>query len=216
MSLQTVINSAQSIEINRQALVTTSLSRSGRMFTAARNWVKPWQFVVVPKPVMRITEARSVLEALMTADRYTEQTIQIGQGGSSWVTSYQGGVGTTGGVLNGITCTSTSGTSLVIAYTGLSNGTVIFKAGDVIQPTDHRYPYVVTADVTATGATGSATAVLNRGFLPQTDYTIAGKTIQVGTACSWRVKVSKLPTYRYISGQLVEFTSDIEFIESVI
>lgn len=216
MSIQTIINTAQSIEASRAALVANSISRSGRLFTGARNWVKPWKFTVNPKPIWAITEGRAIIEAIMNYDKHTEQTIKLGQGSAAWITAYQGAVTATAGVLNGITCASATGTSLVINYTGLTTGQSIVKAGDIIQPTGHRYPYVVTADVNATGATGTATITLNRGYLPQTGYTLAGATLTVGVDCSWRVKVSKLPTYRYLPGQLVEFTEGFELIESVI
>lgn len=216
MTMQSIINSAQSIEVSRPALVATSMSRSGRLFTGTRNWAKPWRFIISPKPVWTISTARSVIESVMTADKHTEQTVYLGQGGASWTTAYQGAVGTTGGALNGISCTSATGTTLTIAYTGLSNGTVIFRVGDIIQPNGHRYPYVVTSEVTATGATGSATVNLNRGYLPQTGYTLSGSSLLVGTACSWRVKTSTLPTYKFIPGQLVEFTGEFELIESIL
>lgn len=216
MSIQTIINTAQSIEASRQALVATSMSRSGRLFTGARNWAKPWRFTVTPRPIWSISEGRAIIEAVMNYDKHSEQTVKLGQGSASWVTAYQGSVGTTAGVLNGITVASATGTSMIINYSGLSNGQNIVRAGDIIQPVGHRYPYVVQTDVNATGATGTATITLNRGYLPQTGYTLAGVALTVGVDCSWIVKVSKLPTYRYLPGQLVEFTEEFELIESVI
>ena len=50
MSIQSVIDTAQAIEVSRPAVVATSMSRSGRMFTGTRNWAKPWRFTVTPKP----------------------------------------------------------------------------------------------------------------------------------------------------------------------
>jgi hypothetical protein len=216
MSIQSIINSAQTIEVSRPALVASSMSRSGRLFTGTRNWTKPWRFIVSPKPIWRIGDVRSVIEAIMTADKHTEQQVSLGLGGANWITSYQGSVTISAGALVGVTCASATGTNIVINYTGLSNGLVILKPGDIIQPSGHRYPYVVTNTVTATGATGTATINLHRGFIPQTSYSVNGANLLVGSACIWRVKVSSLPTYRYVSGQLVEFTDDFELIESII
>lgn len=216
MSIQSIINNAQSIEVSRPSLVATSMSRSGRLFTGTRNWSKPWRFIINTKPVWTISTARSVIESIMTNDKHTEQTVYMGQGGASWTTAYQGAVAKTANVLTGITCSSATGTTLTIAYTGLSNGTAIVRAGDIIQPTGHRYPYVVTADVLATGASGTANITLNRGYLPQSGYTLSGATLTVGVGCSWRVKVSTLPTYKFIPGQLVEFTGEFELIESIL
>ncbi len=215
MSIQTIINTAQSIEVSRPALVASSMSRSGRLFTGTRNWTKPWRFTVSPKPIWRIAEARGVIEAIMTNDKHTEQQVSLGQS-ASWITAYQGSMSISSGALVGVTCASSSGNTIVINYTGSFNGQVILQPGDIIQPAGHRYPYVVTGAVVATGATGTATVNLHRGFLPQTGYSINNVNLLVGSACLWRVKVSNLPAYRYLPGQLVEFTDDFELIESII
>jgi hypothetical protein len=165
----------------------------------------------------RISEVRSVIESVMSYDKHTEQTIQLGQGSASWITAYQGAVGTTSGTMHGIQVTAVSGTQLTISYAGpLTVGQVIFRAGDIIQPNGHRYPYVVTQDVLATATSGTATVNLHRGFLPQTGYSVVGASMIVGVACSWQVKVSNLPSYKYLPGQFVEFTGDFELIESIL
>jgi hypothetical protein len=214
MSIQTVINSAQTIEVSRPALVASTLSRSGRLYTSTRNWAKPWRFTVNPKPVWRIADARPVIESIMAADRYTEQTVYLGTT-AQWLTAYQGTATVSAGAIVGVTCTSATGTTLNISYTGLSNGVVILKAGDIIQPADHRYPYSVVNTITATGATGTAAVTLHRGFLPQTGYNVANQALLVGAACGFKVKVNSLPAYRFLPSQLVEFTGEFELIESI-
>lgn len=215
MSIQSIINSAQTIEVSRPALVASSMSRSGRLFTGARNWTKPWRFTVSPKPVWRIADARGVIEAIMTYDKHTEQQVSLGLT-AGWITAYQGSMTISSGALVGVTCASATGNNIVINYTGSFNGQVILQPGDIIQPAGHRYPYVVTSAVVATGAAGTATINLHRGYIPQTAYSVTGVNLLVGSACLWRVKVSSLPTYRYLPGQLVEFTDNFELIESII
>jgi hypothetical protein len=225
MSIQSVINSAQTIEISRPALVASSLSRSGRLFTGTRNWAKPWRITVSPKPIWRIADARPVIESIMTNDKHTEQTVYLGQGGASWITAYQGGL-TNSQLTTGLTVqtASTSGTNMRLVLNAeliaLDPGTVFFRAGDIIQPVGHRYPYVITtqrsrSDCVTDGGITYLDVQLNRGVLPQTGYSISGATIVAGTACSWRIKVGSLPTYRFVSGQFVEFTGDFELIESI-
>lgn len=217
MSIQSIINSAQTIEVSRPALVASTMSRSGRLFTGTRNWTKPWRFTVSPKPIWRIADARGVIEDIMTFDKHTEQTVNLGQGGAAWTIQYQGSVARTGNQLNNITFSSITGTTAVIGnLTGLTNGQVIFKKGDIVQPVGHRYPYVVTQDVVFNTGNTTKTFTLHRGYIPQTNYTMVGAGVLVGTGVSWRVKVSSLPSYRYVSGQLVEFTGEFELVESVI
>jgi hypothetical protein len=121
-------------------------------------------------------------------------------------------------ILNNITITSFSGTSMVIGFntSNVANNTYVFRAGDVIQPTGHRYPYVVTSDVQKLSGNTSLTVTVNRGAIAETGYTFAGKTITVGTGICWYVKVSKLPGTRLVAGKFVEFTDSFEFLESVI
>jgi hypothetical protein len=217
MSLQQFINSAQSIEFARAETVANSVSRSGRVIAQTRNSVKPWQFKVVPAAYLKWSTNRAAIEAVLKADRATEQTISLGAtAGSSWLTDYQGGVGVTSGVLDDITVTSASGNSLTIDVSDIADGTVIFQPGDLIQPVDHRYPYTVTAQVLKATGVDTATVPLHRGYIAQSGYTLGGKAIKVGPACTFRVLATTLPGVRYLPGQLVEFTSEMQLLEVVV
>lgn len=211
--LQYVINSAVSIEVNRSKLVAQSISRSGKVLTASRNWVNPWRFVVEPQPVWLHANYRHIFEPIINADKYSEHTIKLGQGGQAWITEYQGNCPTTNGVLNTLTVTSATGTSMVVNTTGMTLGQIIVKAGDVIQPVGHRYPYVATATVTVSG--NSATIPLHRGFIPTTT-SISGVGLRVGTSCEFTVQVTKMPTVKFTTGKLVEFTTNFDLIEVVL
>jgi hypothetical protein len=213
MSLQYIINSAVSVEVNRSKLVAQSISRSGKVLTASRNWVNPWRFVVEPQPVWLHSNYRSIFEPIINGDKYVEHTIKLGQGGQAWVTEYMGNAPTTNGVLDTLTVTSASGTSMVVNTTGMTNGVVIVKAGDIIQPVGHRYPYVATSTVTVSG--NSATITLHRGFIP-TATSISGVALRVGTDCEFTVQVTKMPTTKFTSGKLVEFTTNFDLIEVVL
>jgi len=219
MSLQTIINSAQSIDITRQALVATSMSRSGRLLTAGRNWGKPWKFVVSAQPVFIYNDVREMIETIMTKDRIEEHIISLGaSAGAAWTIQYMGELSTTN-LNTGLTVNSESAGNLLrldlnSAVQALAPSTVLFRAGDVIQPLGHRYPYVVTTNITR-GTGTNVPIILNRGILPDTTALI-GATIRAGVDCIWRVKVSKLPTIRLLPGKLVEFTSEFELIESII
>lgn len=227
MSLQTIVNSAQSIEFSRASVVAQSVSRSGRLLTQARNWSKPWQFIVTPPAYLKWADNRATIEAILTADRHTEQTISLA---TSWLVPYRGGVARTGHVLNDVYVTAISGTTLTVnvSNASIADNTYIFRAGDVIQfagtgsdSATYRYPYVVTADVQKLTGNTTKTVTLNRGYIAQTGYDPTSATndqrkIKVGVGCDWRVKVTKLPNVRYLPGQLVEFTDNIEMIESIV
>lgn len=225
MSLQFIINSAVSVEVNRSQLVAQSISRSGKVLTASRNWVNPWRFVVEPQPVWLHSNYRSIFEPVINGDKYAEYTIKLGQGKQSWVTEYLGkclytnvtvteqGSPVTYRVLDGVSVSSASGTNMIVNTSGTAVGKILVEAGDIIQPFGHRYPYVATATVTVTGT--SATIPLHRGYLP-TATSISGVGLRVGTDCEFTVQVTKMPTTKFTSGKLVEFTSNFDLIEVVL
>jgi len=225
MSLQSIIDSAQTIEFARGALAATTMSRSGRLITSARNWVKPWQFTIVAKPIWRFADSRTIIETIISYDRITEHTISLANNANmAWMVQKQGqGVtGSTGFVIDN---TTNLNSSILVLRLGTANightaGTTILKAGDIIQPLGHRYPYVVSSDVLMpSGAVNSATKVsviLNRTILPETGYIFPDKTLVSGTGCTWRVKVTKLPQVKYMAKDFVEFTSEFEAVEVVL
>lgn len=231
MSLQTFINSAQSIEFGRADTVATSVSRSGRVITQTRNTVKPWTFKVVPAQLFAWNAYRGAIEAVLTRDRHTEHEIQIGATtGSSWLTDYQGSLPVVSGVAQHIFVTAFANNSVTIdvSSASIADGTVVFRAGDLIQPagtgTDgltYRYPYAVTTDVVKNTGNTTKTFTVNRGIIAQANYNGTSATnnqnkLRVGSACTWRVIMTTMPAVRYVPGRLVEFTGEMELLEMVL
>jgi hypothetical protein len=225
MSIQSIINSAQTIEFARGALAATTMSRSGRLITSSRNWVKPWVFTITPKPVWNYADSRGIIEDIITADRITEQTISFGDNANmAWMMQKQGAgvVGATGFVIDNTTDFNSAILVLQLgnANTGHTAGTKLFKAGDIIQPAGHRYPYVVTSDVLMpSGSVNGSTkisVILNRALLAEDGYTFTNKTLVAGADCMWYVKVTKLPTLKFFAKDFIQFTSDFEITEVVL
>jgi len=219
-SLQSIIDSAQSLEINRSKLVGQTISRSGRILTGTRNWANPFRMTVVPKPIWRYADTRDIIEDIMARDRNTSHTIQLGSvSGQTWVIGYQGNAagGTTGagGTLSSITVASMAGTTMTLNNCPTSGSVTIFRKGDYIQPVNYRYPFVVTQDVIGNG-NATRTVTVHRSFMPQTSFTLAGSSLKVGTSCSFIVMVTGLPTHRLVSGQFVEFTGNFELVEEIL
>jgi hypothetical protein len=220
MSLQTIIDTAVNIEINRSQLVAQSLSRSGRLLTVSRNWANPFRFSVTPKPIWRWDEYRDEIQTVMDADRYTEQSFYLSNStGSAWMTAYRGQLDATNNkILDFYTVSTFSGTSLVLTTVGSPTiGQYVVRTGDWVRPTDHRYPYMVTADVVVPNPVSPVTIPVHRGAIPQGGYTVAGKTVQLAdSAARFYVQMTKLPTVKFIFKEYVEFTGNFEFIEVVL
>jgi hypothetical protein len=76
--LQDVVDTAVNIEFNRSKLVAQTISRSGRISTASRNWANPYRFTVTPKPVWEYADARAMIESIYRNDRYETAFIYFG------------------------------------------------------------------------------------------------------------------------------------------
>lgn len=225
MAFQDIIDSAVNIEVNRSKLVAQSVSRSGRISTASRNWANPFRFVVTPKPIWSYDDYRQQFEPIFTADRYSSQQFSITNYNTStgaviatnmtWLTGYQGDLDNpANGTLDNYTATSGSGTSLVITKSGSPTvGDYIFRAGDYLRLQGARYPYIVSNDVQVT-ASSTATVTLHRGLLESFS---SGTSIFVAwRAARFYATVTKLPQIRFLPGKFVEFTGDFELIEEIL
>lgn len=175
MSLQQIIDSAVNVEVNRSKLVAQTLSRSGRISTASRNWANPFRFTVTPKPVWTASEYRSVFADLLDNDKYLphgfrlndlDPTTFLADLGNSWMVNYQGGgdVSTNNNILDSYAATSqTSGAMICLTNansTTITAGTYLFKQGDYLRPNGFRYPYIATADVIIPTAASAITGTI--------------------------------------------------------
>jgi hypothetical protein len=224
MALQDIINSAVNIEVNRSKLVAQTLSRSGRISTASRNWTNPFRFVVVPKPMWHYDDYREQFEPLFNNDRFISQSMALTDFNTStgaslspnmdWLTEYQGDLAdATDQILDNYTATSISGNSLTITKAGSPTvGQYIVRAGDYIRMSGGNYPYIVTTDLQVS-ASATETITLHRGAL---EAVTASTAIFVGRrAALFSVIITKLPQIRFLPGKFVEFTEDFELIEDI-
>jgi hypothetical protein len=156
MSLQQIIDSAVNVEVNRSKLVAQTISRSGRISVASRNWANPFRFVVTPKPVWTASEYRSVFSSLLENDKYlphgfylnnVDATTLLADLGNSWMVNYQGDCDAntnindktfvSGGAPGAFTVTLNNATSLTLGMriigVGITGSTTITNiAGSVI------------------------------------------------------------------------------------
>lgn len=189
MSLQQIIDTAVNIEVNRSKLVAQTLSRSGRISTASRNWANPFRFTVTPKPVWTASEYRSVFAALLDNDKYlphgfylnnVDPTTFQANLGNSWMVNYQGNADANGNnVLDSYTASSqTSGAMICLTNVNSSTitaGTYLAKQGDYLRLSNYRYPYIATADVVIpTAATAITGTIQPAGVRQALEPAVAG------------------------------------------
>jgi len=220
MSIQTIIDRAESISIDHRSVVATTITRSQKILTAARSTVRPWQFKITPTNAYRWDENhnRGVVAAIENIDRHTSTVITLSNNaGMTWLVEYQGDL--TSEQRSDMTINSMSGTTLIVnlgsTVQSLSSITKLFRAGDIIQPANSAYPYKIMFDVTR-GSGVTRTLTLHRGTIPEVGVTLAGQTLNIGVDVDWRVKIVALPSYTITPGRFIQWSGDFELVEEVI
>lgn len=218
MSLQTIIDSATSIQIVRNKLAGQTLTRSGMVRIGSVASKVPFQFVVDFKAGLRYSENRGLAEEIDRLDRVHISNIDIGSSNArlSYLTKYLGTFSQS--QLGQIAVTSASGTNLVLDMSGVTGdifSDIVFAAGDFIQlDNGYKYPYTVSADVQR-GSGSTVTVPLSRPFMPQAGYTTAGAGLLVGPDVSWQVVMTKKPSVTVIPYDLLSFSSEFELVEVI-
>jgi hypothetical protein len=216
MGIQTIIDNATFLTIDKRKVAASTVSRSGHLKTADRG-VNFYQFTVGMHDGLTYSTNRSVLEDLDTADIVTEANVSLNNNSNmQYLTNYQGDIATV--QLNNITVRGHNSTDLYINCSGATGSGTLFKKGDFIQPkgntSTYRYPYQVTADVTfSTGA--NVTVPVHRGVLTQTGVSLASGGLRVGNDVRFHIKSTNMPTYTVVPHDRISFTSDFEFMEVI-
>ena len=214
MTVQTIINSAQSIEFDRRRIVGQTISRSERIRSAERASAQAFKLMVTPVARFRYSLVRSVIESIQYYDRSREQIIALSANSNLWyVNQYLGDC--TQAQLNAMTITNYSSATITIgSLPTTSTSTKLFRAGDWIQPEGSRYPYIVVFDVTR-GSDSTVSVELHRPIITSENYDVR-RPILVGTATTMVVMVTELPTYRLIQKDWAEFNGDFTLVESIV
>jgi len=217
MTFQAIINTSQKIEFERRRVVGQSISRSQRIKTAERNVSQPFVLTVTPLARFRWTDTRQAVELIQNYDRNTECVIQLGSVPNLYyINQYQGAM--SAGTRAATTITNFTSTTVTFKYGNtLQPGPVTaFKAGDWIQPTNSRYPYILTSDVTYTGhISGIMTGTVHRPLITSEGISVTG-TMKVGTETTMIVVAAEFPTYEMIQKDWAQYTGDFRFVEKII
>jgi hypothetical protein len=213
MSIQTIVNNASSITIDRHKTSGQTISRSGIVRTAELASNIPWFFTIEMHNGLAYSTNRAITEEIDRLDRTIEEEINIGltNTGLAYITRYQGDATLTSATIN-----SVSGSNIYLNCSSIGAGSgYLFKKGDYIQPSSsYRYPYTVTADVAYT-TSSNVTIPVNRPVISQTGYTFAGKSIKVGSNVTWRVKMFKKPTYTIVPYDRIQWDSEFQLVEII-
>ena len=219
MGIQTIIDNATFITINKRKVAGSTVSRSGHLKTADRG-VNFYQFTVGMHPGLTYSTSRDILEDLDTQDIITEANVSLtNNSNQNYLTAYQGNIAQA--QLDNITVVSpptavTGGANITLNCSSATGSGLLFKKGDFIQPKGdtgtYRYPYQVTSDVTfSTSAT--LNVPVHRGVLSQDGVDLNTYGIRVGNDVRFHLQATKMPTYTVVPHDRIEFSSEFEFME---
>lgn len=216
MSIQTIINNATGISISKKPIVAQTFSRSQQIKTAQRG-PRVWGFVVTMHNGLKYSTSRGVLEEISRVDRLIESEISLnGVAGTEYITQYLGGLTAPQRNQMQITGWAVGSTTLTLSnLPSVASNVVVFEAGDLIQPTDSRYPYTVVGQVTR-GTNNTLTVVVHRGRVNEAGYDPVGKTLQYGVDVTWRVIATQIPDWTIESYDLVAWSGDFILVESIL
>ena len=202
-AFQYVFDNAESISINRRAVVAQTQSRDGTVRTISRGG-QIWRFDVRLPDGIQWTDARPYIELIDYADRYTTGTVSLNAAGyTSYMINYLGNsVNKTGFAASW----TQGGTSITLTSSPTTTSGYKFRVGDVIQLGTGSV-YSVRADV----AFNSNTVNLNRAIL---DATGSG-SLKVAEDVVWSVICTEMPTWNIFSRNQVSWSGSFIFYEAL-
>jgi hypothetical protein len=222
--LQTIINNANALTIDRRKVVGVQITRNEIPRTSLTPTKQPWRFKLTMPSSLYYYNNRDLLEALDTIDRYTPQTVTFSNNAClSWIFRYQGAM--SAGQISAITVSSFVGNQLVLGnLPTVSAGTILFAPNDLIQIGAYTYPFTSTTQITR-GGSSTVTITTNRPNIISSS--VVGSSITVGNGCTFNMFCPNMPTYKLIPGgyvksgsstlnnALIEFSDDFELYEWV-
>ena len=215
--LQSIINMAETMEINRRRVLGVQYSRSevARVNeTVTRN---TWKFNVTVTAMLPYQEYRTLLEDIDRLDRQLPEIITFNpdtgaSSGLGYMFNYQGDM-TPSDIAN-ITVSSWSGNTLEITNLPTASPTLaLFRKGDFIQIADYPYPFTTQYDVLR-GSGSTATITTHRPNFMGT--AVVGQHIRAGNDVQFKMFVNNMPTYRLNPGgstSLVTWSGPFQFYE---
>jgi hypothetical protein len=94
--LQYIIDNASAIQIARPKTVAQMVTRSGRIRTAERTSLTPYQLTITPPTYSRYEDVRDVIEGITLTDRNVDSWIKLSNStGMNYITDYRGELNST-------------------------------------------------------------------------------------------------------------------------
>lgn len=214
-AIQTLLDNATKIIIDKSYPTALTLSRGQRLKTQSRA-PSTYKFAVSLNPALKYELNRGLLEDYDATGRNVEEEITLSNSsGGSWIMDYQGNF--TSGDLASLSIDSVNQANIVLDVSGTTSAgpsTILFEKGDYVQPATSRYSYQVTAQVLR-GSGSTVNVPINRAIFDESGYTIVGKAVEVGSDCTFRVKMINQPQYSIVPGRYISWSGDMLLTEVI-
>lgn len=212
MAIQTLIDGATSLTIDKQVPTSMSVSRGQKLRTQSRS-ISIYKFVVGLNPGLTYDTAttRELLNAYDVQGKITEEAVKLSNvTGSSWITDYLGDLNASARALTYIASHSGNTFTINVSNVGGSATAAVVKAGDFIQAANARYPYQATSTVLK-GSGSTISVPVHRDIMETND----GANILFGNNVTFRVKMIDQPPYSVTPGRYVEWGGDMQLMENL-
>lgn len=212
MSFQWMIDNAESISVTKRPVISQTVSRDQHVRSVSRGGAV-WKFTVkMPQRMPWNNWSRGYLESIDTNAMLKSQTINLAKSGYEWLTKYRGDATSTSTMTWKYNSTQAASNTYKFELGNMpgSVGSVLFRAGDLIQPNGSTYVYSTVSAVTK-GSTSTQLVEVHRSILTTPSDTAV--TIKVGPEVTWTVICTKMPTWTFVEKELIEFNGDFEFQE---
>lgn len=213
MSFQWVIDNAENISITKRPVISQTVSRDQKIRSVSRGG-SVWKFAVSMPGRMVWNNHRGFIESIDTKAMLTSQTINLSKTGYDWMVKYRGDATSTTTMTWKYNAAQAASNTFKFELGNMpgSTGALLFRAGDLIQPTGSNYVYSIVQAVNK-GSTATQLVEVHRSILDTPSDTAV--TFKVGPAVIWTVICTKIPTWTFVEKDLIEFNGDFEFQEAL-
>tara|TARA_B100001093_G_C26802983_1_gene1004259 strand:- start:1342 stop:1986 length:645 start_codon:yes stop_codon:yes gene_type:complete len=213
MSIQSLIDIASEIEIDRRENYAGVISRSGKYKTSDTN-INVFRFNVSPSQGLKYSESQALIVDCDQTNVLTTSNISLNNNaGMNYLTANMHGQ-----TNNAITVVGYNGRDIYLDTTGATGSGQLFQAGDYLQPlgntNTYAYPYTVRQSAPFSDSSSNVTVQLHRPILEQDGVTIIGSGLRLGNDVRFNVKLTKPVRYTVNPGDNLQI-EPIEIVEVI-
>lgn len=208
MSLQYIVDIANSISIDRKKVVGIQYTRSEVARTELTPTKNPWRFIV-EVPNMPYYIMRPILEQLNVIDRYQPELLSFNNNvNTKHIFRQQSNVT----FATPLQVVSYVGNQLTITnLPAVAVGTTILNAGDLLQINGFPYPFTVIGDVLMPAAANVTVTTHRPNIITNS---VVGLNITVGSSCQFNLFCPNMPSFKLTPGRKVLAPNGSDFINA--